>query len=43
MLVAQFRGTFSQSNHSSFHTDSLELRRIEFIRAPRQFFVVDVW
>jgi hypothetical protein len=43
MLMPQLRRAFSYCNHTRLDTNSLKLRPIEPISAPRQFFKVDVW
>lgn len=42
MLMPQFRCTFPKRNHSRLNTNSLQLRPIEFICAPRQFLEIDI-
>lgn len=42
MFMSQLRRTFPQSNHSSLDTDSLQLRRIEFICTSCQLFIIHI-
>lgn len=41
MLMAQLTRTLTKRNHPRLHTHRLQLRRIELVRAPRQFLKVD--